>query len=160
MALPLNLRIAISSLSAHKLRAILAMLGVFLGALAFTGVQHVSKIMVKQAEMETEKLGPNLYAVMAGQIRFRKGGGIRASGISRNFTLSDAKAVINGVPSVLEGAPFVQNTMAVRGAAMPLTRRWLLRGRTIRLFEVFMRTKGIFLPKRMSRTGPRCASWA
>lgn len=115
MNLPLNLRIAISSLSAHKLRAILAMLGVFLGALAFTGVQHVSSIMVKQAEMETEKLGPNLYAVMAGQVRFRKGGGVRTSGWSRNFTVSDAKAIIESVPSVMEGAPFVQNTMMVRG---------------------------------------------
>ena len=62
--LSINFRMAVSSLSAHKLRAILAMLGVFLGALAFTGVQHVSKIMVRQAEMETEKLGPNLYAVV------------------------------------------------------------------------------------------------
>jgi putative ABC transport system permease protein len=115
MTLPLNLRIAMSSLSAHKVRAILAMLGVFLGALAFTGVQHVSKIMVRQAEMETEKLGPNLYSVMAGQIRFRRSGGVRVSGSVMNFTLADAKAVIEGVPSVLEGAPFVLRTMQVRG---------------------------------------------
>ena len=114
MILPLNLRIAISSLAAHKWRAILAMLGVFLGALAFTGVQHVSKIMVRQAEMETEKLGPNLYAVMAGQMKFRRGGGIRVSGGSRNFTLGDAQAVIDGVPSVMEGAPFASRTMQVR----------------------------------------------
>ena len=33
----LNLRIAVKSLAVHKLRAILAMLGVFLGALAFSG---------------------------------------------------------------------------------------------------------------------------
>lgn len=114
MTLPLNFRIAISSLAAHKWRAILAMLGVFLGALAFTGVIHVSKIMVKQAEMETEKLGPNLYAVMAGQIRFRRSGGVRVSGSIMNFTVADAQAVIDGVPSVLEGAPFVTRTMQVR----------------------------------------------
>jgi len=91
------------------------MLGVFLGALAFTGVQHVSKIMVKQAEMETEKLGPNLYSVMSGQIRFRRSGGVRVSGRSRNFTLADAQALIDGVPSVMEGAPFLIKTMQVRG---------------------------------------------
>ncbi|EGB15461.1 protein of unknown function DUF214 [Pseudodesulfovibrio mercurii] len=113
--LPLNLTIAVSSLSAHKLRAVLAMLGVFLGALAFTGVQHVSKIMVRQAEMETEKLGPNLYAVLAGSVRFTRGGGVRINGNSRNFVLADAQALIDSVPSVLDGTPFVTATMAVRG---------------------------------------------
>ena len=115
MLLPLNFRIALSSLSAHKLRAILAMLGVFLGALAFTGVQHVSAIMVRQAEMETEKLGPNLFAVMAGNIRFSRGGGVRISGRNRNFTLSDARALIDSVPSVVDGTPFVSATMPIRG---------------------------------------------
>lgn len=113
--LPLNLTIAISSLSAHKLRAILAMLGVFLGALAFTGVQHVSKIMVRQAELETEKLGPNLYAVLAGSIRFTRGGSVRMTGYSRNFVLADAQALLDSVPSVMDGTPFVSATMAVRG---------------------------------------------
>jgi putative ABC transport system permease protein len=113
--LPLNLTIAISSLSAHKLRAVLAMLGVFLGALAFTGVQHVSKIMVRQAELETEKLGPNLYAVLAGSVRFTRGGNIRISGHSRTFVLADAQALLDSVPSVLEGTPFVTATMSVRG---------------------------------------------
>jgi putative ABC transport system permease protein len=110
----LNLRIALSSLAAHKWRAILAMLGVFLGALAFTGVQHVSRIMVRQAEMETEKLGPNLYAVLAGSVRFRRSGSVSVSGNTRTFTESDADAVIAGVPSVLDGTPFVSVTMQVR----------------------------------------------
>ncbi|WP_319541441.1 ABC transporter permease [uncultured Pseudodesulfovibrio sp.] len=113
--LPLNFRIAIASLSAHKLRAILAMMGVFLGALAFTGVQHVSKIMVKRAELETEKLGPNLYSVMAGQVRFTRSGNARLSGVTRNFTIQDAQALIDGVPSVLEGTPYVAQSMKVRG---------------------------------------------
>lgn len=119
--LPLNLRIALSSLSAHKWRAILAMLGVFLGALAFTGVQHVSTIMVKQAEMETEKLGPNLFAVVAGQIRFRRSGGMRISNYSSTFTMRDAEAIIAGVPSVMEGTPFVSSSMPVRGGGNVVT---------------------------------------
>ncbi|WP_316896448.1 ABC transporter permease [Pseudodesulfovibrio indicus] len=115
--LPLNLNIALSSLSAHKLRAVLAMLGVFLGALAFTGVQHVSKIMVRQSEIETEKLGPNLFSVMAGSVRFTRGGGMRQSGGARNFLLSDAQAIIDTVPGVLAGTPFITATMPVRGGA-------------------------------------------
>jgi len=121
MTLPLNLRIALSSLKAHKWRAILAMLGVFLGALAFTGVQHVSSIMVRRAELETEKLGPNSYAVIAGKIRFRRSGGVRVSAFSRNFTLADAQAIIDGVPSVMEGTPYVGTTMQVRGGGNAVT---------------------------------------
>jgi len=121
MALPLNMRIALSSLATHKLRAILAMLGVFLGAFAFTGVQHVSKIMVKRAELETEKLGPNLYAVMAGQVRFTRGGSMRFLGGSRNFVMSDARALIDGVPSVLDGAPYIVASMPVRGNGTGVT---------------------------------------
>lgn len=121
MTLPLNLRIAISSLKAHKWRAILAMLGVFLGALAFTGVQHVSAIMVRQAELETEKLGPNLYAVLAGQVRFNRSGAVRVQGFARTFTMADAQAVIDGIPSVLEGAPFVSTAMQARGGGNAVT---------------------------------------
>jgi putative ABC transport system permease protein len=121
MLLPLNFRIALSSLKAHKWRAILAMTGVFLGALAFTGVQHVSTIMVRQAEMETEKLGPNLYVVMAGNIRFRRSGSVRISGASRTFTLRDAKAISQSVPSVIDNTPYVMSTMQVRGNGNAVT---------------------------------------
>lgn len=125
MSLPLNFRIALSSLKAHKWRAILAMLGVFLGALAFTGVQHVSKIMVRRAQIETEKLGPNLYAVVAGSVRFRRSGSVRFSGAARTFTMGDAQAIMHGVPSVEKGAPFVSSAMPVRGNGTVVTAKIL-----------------------------------
>ena len=37
-----SLRIALKSLATHKMRTVLAMLGVFLGAFALTGVLHVT----------------------------------------------------------------------------------------------------------------------
>ncbi|KAB1440862.1 ABC transporter permease [Pseudodesulfovibrio senegalensis] len=123
MRLPLNLSMAVSSLSAHKVRAVLAMLGVFLGALAFTGVQHVSAIMVRKAVMETEKLGPNLYAVVAGQIRFRRSGGVRVRGNRANFRVADARAVMDGVPSVLSGTPFASTDDLLKAEGNALTAR-------------------------------------
>lgn len=110
----LDLKIALSSLATHKLRAVLAMLGVFLGALAFTGVQQVSQIMVRNAELETEKLGPNLFAVMAGQVRFLRGGGVQWSGFARNFTLNDALALKDGIPEVVQHAPVNSSEMPIR----------------------------------------------
>ncbi|MBU1230632.1 MAG: ABC transporter permease [Proteobacteria bacterium] len=115
----LDLKIALASLAAHKLRATLAMLGVFLGALAFNGVQHVAEAMYKNAEAEAEKLGPNLFAAMAGQVRFsRAGGQARVSGAVRNFTLADAEALAGGVPGVLNRAPYLTATMPIRSGAI------------------------------------------
>jgi putative ABC transport system permease protein len=114
----LSLKIALASLAAHKLRAVLAVLGVFLGALAFTGVQHASLAMVRKAELETEKLGPNLFMATAGQVRMsRSGGPGLRSGSAKTFTLEDARALINGLPSVAQGVPYVAKTMPVRSGA-------------------------------------------
>ncbi len=109
-----SLKIALASLRAHKLRAVLAMLGVFLGTLALMGVQHVSQSMVRKAELEVEKLGPGLFIARSGQVRFRRGGEIGVSPGARNFTLADARALMAGVPSVLAGAPFVEQTISLR----------------------------------------------
>ena len=122
----LDLKIALASLSAHKLRAVLAMLGVFLGALSFNGVQHVAEAMYKNAEAEAEKLGPNLFAAMAGQVRFSKGGGAaRFSGFVRNFTVPDAEALAGGVPGVLGFAPYVSVTMPIRFGSTTVTTQML-----------------------------------
>lgn len=109
-----SFRIALASLRAHKLRAVLAMLGVFLGALALTGVQHVSQAMVRKAEIEVEKLGPGLFVARSGQARFRRGGEVGFSGAARTFTVADARALMAGVPSVLAGAPFMERTITLR----------------------------------------------
>ncbi len=112
----LNLRIAVKSLAVHKLRAVLAMLGVFLGALAFTGVQHVSQSLERKAELEAEKMGPSLFAAIAGQVRFSRGGDLRLGAAQRNFTISDAQALARGVPSVLSMAPYASTSMPLRSA--------------------------------------------
>ena len=113
----LSVRIALQALATHKLRTVLAMLGVFLGALALTGVRHVSKAMVRQAEIEVEKLGPNLFAVFAGQVRFSRGSAARTSAGASTFTLEDAKAVISGVPGVMKSVPVVIKNMPLRAGS-------------------------------------------
>lgn len=113
----LSLKIALASLAVHKLRTILAMLGVFLGALALTGVQHVSQAMVRKAEIETEKLGPNLFAAISGQVRFRRSGA-RVGNVARTFTMADAMVIKGSLPGVLAGSPFAQKNMEVRHEAI------------------------------------------
>ncbi len=96
----------------------MAMLGIFLGALSFTGVQSVSKIMVRKAEIEAEKMGPNLFAIMAGQVRFHRSGGISFRGNAKTMTVSDVRAIEAGVPSVLTIAPIAQRTRPIRAGSV------------------------------------------
>ncbi len=110
----LNLRIAVKSLAVHKLRAALAMLGVFLGALAFSGVQHVSQALERKAELEAEKMGPSLFAAVAGQVRFSRSGAMRLGQAKRNFTEADARALADGVPSVLSMTPYATASLTLR----------------------------------------------
>lgn len=109
----LSFRIALKSLATHKMRTLLAMLGVFLGALALTGVLHISLAMERKAVEETEKLGPNLLMAMTGNIRFRRGE-IRADAGNTRFKLPDAEALLRGLPSVIDGVPYLAFTMPIR----------------------------------------------
>lgn len=120
-----DLHIVFASLATHKLRTFLAMLGVFVGALALTGVQHVSLAMVRNAEIETEKLGPNLFMVRSGRIRVRRSGSVRASAEARNFSLADARELIDTIPESAAGVPFVQTSMSVKSGSIKVPARMI-----------------------------------
>ena len=109
--------VAMASMGRHKLRTVLAMLGVFLGALALTGVQHLSLAMVRKAEVEVERFGPNLFVARMGRIRVHRSGAARAHDVARTFTLADARALLDHMPSAMDGAPFVSDNMPVRNGA-------------------------------------------
>lgn len=109
-----SLKVALSSLRTHRLRTALAVVGVLLGALALTGVQHISKAMYAKAEAETAKLGTNLFVARSGQVAFRRSGSARVRGETTTFTLRDAEALMAGLPAARLGAPFVSAAMPVR----------------------------------------------
>jgi putative ABC transport system permease protein len=115
-----SLKIALSSLHAHRLRSILAMVGVFLGALALSGVQHVSRSMLLKAEQETAKLGTNLFMVRSGQLSFRPSGTSRVRDLARNFTRQDAQALLAGVPAARAGVPFVLAASPIRAGDLQI----------------------------------------
>ncbi|ABB38136.1 protein of unknown function DUF214 [Oleidesulfovibrio alaskensis G20] len=113
-----GLRIARQSLSTHRMRTVLAMLGVFLGAMVLTGVLHISKSLVRKAEIETEKLGPNLFQAASGTISFRRSGSARFRGETTTFSLRDAEALLRSVPQIEKGVPYVTRTMPIRKGRM------------------------------------------
>nr|WP_160961180.1 ABC transporter permease [Solidesulfovibrio aerotolerans] len=95
------------------MRTVLAMLGVFLGTFALTGVLHISLAMERKAVLETEKLGPNLLMAMTGNIRFRRGD-IRPDAGNTNLKLPDAVALLRGLPSAVGGVPYLSFPMPIR----------------------------------------------
>lgn len=112
-----SLKIALASLKAHRLRTLLAMVGVLLGALALCAVQHISAAMYAKARQETAKLGTNLFVAQSGKLSFRRSGEARVRNQANNFTLQDARALIAGLPAVRLGAPFVNRSMPIRAGA-------------------------------------------
>ncbi len=113
-----GLLIAIRALMVHKIRTFLAMLGIFLGALALTGVLHISTSLARKAELETAKFGPNLVQATAGQLRFRPGGGVGSSRtLVTTFSLDDAAYLINKITAVDNGVPYVMATKPIRAGS-------------------------------------------
>lgn len=115
-----SLKIALASLKAHRLRTLLAMVGVLLGALALCAVQHISAAMYAKARQETAKLGTNLFVAQSGKLSFRRTGEARVRNQATNFTRQDANALVAGLPAVRLGAPFVNRSMPVRAGAIKI----------------------------------------
>ena len=112
------LKIALSSLRIHRLRTILAIVGVLLGALCLTAVQHIGQAMYAKAEAETAKLGTNLFMARSGQLRFSPiPSTSRARREATNFTIADAEALIQQLPMAKQGSPFATRAMPVRSGA-------------------------------------------
>lgn len=110
-----GLIIAVKALSAHKLRTVLAILGVFLGTLVLTAVTHIGSAILQQAEDEVQKLGPNLVQVRAGHIRFsREATATNTLGKTTTVSVDDAVAVREAVPQVRNMAMFLQTGKRVR----------------------------------------------
>lgn len=109
------LKIALASLRIHRLRTILAIVGVLLGALCLTAVQHIGQSMYDKAEAETAKLGTNLFMARSGQLRFSPiPGTSRARREATTFTIADAETLLQQLPMAKSGSPFATRSMPVR----------------------------------------------
>ncbi|MGB8424358.1 MAG: ABC transporter permease, partial [Desulfobacterales bacterium] len=96
------------------MRTILAMVGVFLGALALTAVQHVSQAMYLKAELETAKLGTNLFMARSGKVLFRRSGSAAVRNVTATFSLQDARELMGSIPQARAGAPFASKELPIR----------------------------------------------
>lgn len=65
-----GLRMVVSVLAQHRLRTVLATLGVFLGALLLTGILHILEAINMQMQKEAVRLGSHVITITAAPVSF------------------------------------------------------------------------------------------
>ncbi len=109
----LNLKIALGALGNHRLRTVLAVLGVFFGTLSLVIVGNLSDSLSLKTEQEVDSLGKNLVIVFSGQLR-RHGPRFPLATRATNLTLDDATAILYAFPHAKEVSPSGMKAFPVR----------------------------------------------
>lgn len=113
MRLVLSLKISRKQLLAHKMRTVLALLGVIIGVSAVILMISVGKGAQKEVLSRIEAMGTNLLVVNAGQIQ-RFAGRREIRGTSTTLTLDDAEAILEECYSAKNAAPVQIKKMQVK----------------------------------------------
>ncbi|MBI4770129.1 MAG: ABC transporter permease [Chloroflexi bacterium] len=100
-----SFRVALSSLSANKLRSMLTMLGIIIGVAAVIAMLSIGRGAQASIRGQIERIGTNLLFVRPGSTR--EGGVAAAAGSAATLTLDDANALA-GVPDVVAVSPEMQ----------------------------------------------------
>lgn len=94
-------KMAASTLISNKLRSSLTMLGIVIGNASVIAMIGIGQGTQKYVTEQFESLGPNVLFVVPGSARARR----TQFDLPRTLVLSDAEAIANQVPTVLDVAP-------------------------------------------------------
>jgi len=108
-----NLKISQKALLAHKMRTVLALLGIIIGVSAVIIMVAIGRGAQKEVLSKIEEMGTNLIAVNAGQVR-SFAGRQRQTGNVITLTLKDAKSILLDCPSVHLTAPVQTKKLQVK----------------------------------------------
>ena len=113
MRLALSLKISRKQLLAHKMRTVLALLGMIIGVSAVIIMVSVGNGAQKKVLSRIEAMGTNLLVVNAGQIR-KFVGRREIRGMVSTLTLHDAEAILEECYSLRNAAPVQSKKMQVK----------------------------------------------
>ena len=108
-----NLKISQRALLAHKMRTLLALLGVIIGVSAVIIMVAIGRGAQKEVLGKIEEMGTNLIVVNAGQVHIFAGRR-RQIGNAVTLTLRDARAINMECPSVHLAAPVQSKKLPVK----------------------------------------------
>lgn len=106
-------RIALKAVTAHKLRALLAILGIVVGVAAVIVMLAVGEGAKQDVLGKIRGLGTNILIVSAGQLK-NVAGRPQLVGNVTTLDLRDAKAIIEECPAVARLAPIQSRKLAVK----------------------------------------------
>jgi putative ABC transport system permease protein len=106
-------RIALKAVTAHKLRALLAIVGIVVGVAAVIVMLAVGEGAKRDVLGKIQGLGTNILIVSAGQLK-NVAGRPQLVGNVTTLDLRDAKAIIEECPAVARVAPIQSRKLAVK----------------------------------------------
>jgi putative ABC transport system permease protein len=101
-----SIRIAMRSLTANKMRAILTMLGIIIGVMAVIAMMSIGRGAQAAITNQINSIGTNLLFIRPGSTR--EAGVATAQGSAATLTMEDA-AALEGLPNVVAVTPQVDN---------------------------------------------------
>jgi putative ABC transport system permease protein len=113
MRLLKGLRIALAALTANRLRAILAILGIVVGVAAVIVMIAVGEGAKREVLGKIQALGTNLLIVSAGQVK-NVAGRPQVVGSVTTLDLRDARVILDESPAVARVVPVQSRKMAVK----------------------------------------------
>jgi len=108
-----NLKISKRALLSHKMRTLLALLGVIIGVFAVIIMVSIGNGARSEVVSGIEAMGTNLLIVSAGDVRIFAGRP-RTRGQVTTLTLQDAEAISREVPEVIAATPASTGKMQVK----------------------------------------------
>jgi len=100
------------ALRGHRLRSLLTLLGVAIGAAAVVMLTALGESAQRYVMGQFEGIGSNLLAVVPGKTETH-GAAAFASATTRDLTLADAEAILRAVPEAVRVAPVATGTATV-----------------------------------------------
>ncbi len=104
-----SLQMAISTLTAHKMRSSLTMLGIIIGNASVIGMIGIGQGAQKLAEDQFSSLGPNVLFIVPGSDEERR----TTFELPKTLVLADADAIAEQVPTISEVAPQINSNQLI-----------------------------------------------
>ncbi len=113
MKITRNIKISRKQLTAHKMRTVLALIGIIIGVSSVVIMVAIGKGTQKEVLGKIEDMGTNLVIVNAGQIR-TFAGRKDVRGTYSTLTMQDVQAIIRECPAVESAAPVQSKNIQVK----------------------------------------------
>ncbi len=156
MKIARSIKISRKQLLVHKMRTVLALIGIIIGVSAVIVMVAIGKGAQNEVLSKIKAMGTNLIIVNAGQVR-KSPGRMQIRGTVTTLRLEDAKALQRAIPQIDRAAPVQSKKMQVKFGH--LNTNTTIVGTSVEFPDVrnFRTEKGYFFSEEENRASRRVA---